>query len=421
MSDSENEEPVKRVSTRQWGLMANGKLSSNCSSRITRMLGANSEESRSWSTPVENNQIRRAPPRSDSGTKATSLTLHTNTLNILSASENSRPSSAPDLSTDKRPLTDASVSEPVKWERSSSPDSNDSISEELNHFKPIICSPCTPPKKLPDGRLLKPRIIRSTPRNLYSNLQKAVTTYEVSPHVLEKWGQILQDRHREKTACKGTFTSEEEEEDGTGHSVPVCHIPETEIATASRSYSSPGFGQEELQALPRPMDGLGFAEVPDSVLEDLEWESAECGAKASPLRRQGAEQKENGAHQTTRHQTPARARKRPHRRNVTATVSGSRGMDSSSPRSNHSRKRHRKTKHTAAEVGKRPKLSPARSTSKTSAAVLTDMDRARQEDEDRKLAHRLQRRFDLERITVNRRKGSKDSYPLRTKVISNTE
>ncbi|XP_051882457.1 E3 ubiquitin-protein ligase RNF169 [Pristis pectinata] len=417
MSDSENEEPVKRVATRQWGLTANGKLSSNCSSHNTRMFGSSSEESRSWSTPVENNQIRKAIPRSDGGTKVPSMTLGTNTLNVLSSSENSRPNSAPDLSTDKRLLADTSASEPVKWERSTSPDSNDSISEELNHFKPIICSPCTPPKKLPDGRLLKPRIIKSTPRNLYSNLQKAVTTYEVSPNVLEKWGQILQDRHKEKTASKGTLTSEEEEDEGVGRPVPECDIPEVEPATASRSHSSPGFGQAESQASPRPMDCSDFAEVPDSVLEDLEWETVECSAGASPLRHRGAEQKENGAHQNPRRQTPAHPRKR----SCKGGVSSSSGADCPSSRSHHSRKRHHKTKHTAAEANKRAKLSPAQSAGKVNTALLTDMDRARQEDEDRKLAHRLQRRFDLERTTVNRKKGSKDSYPLRTKVISNAE
>lgn len=91
-------------------------------------------------------------------------------------------------------------------ERSISPESNDSISEELNHFKPIVCSPCTPPKRLPDGRLMEPTIVKSTPRNLTRGLQKA-TSYEASPAVLQKWRQIELDRQSLKLSSKATLTS----------------------------------------------------------------------------------------------------------------------------------------------------------------------------------------------------------------------
>lgn len=91
-------------------------------------------------------------------------------------------------------------------ERSISPDSNDSISEELNHFKPIVCSPCTPPKRLPDGRLIEPTIVKSTPRNLTRGLQRA-TSYEASPAVLQKWRQIELDRQNLKVNSKATLTS----------------------------------------------------------------------------------------------------------------------------------------------------------------------------------------------------------------------
>lgn len=93
-----------------------------------------------------------------------------------------------------------------KPERSASPDSNDSISEEFNHFKPIVCSPCTPPKRLPDGRLMEPTIVKSTPRNLSRSLQKA-TSYEASPTVLQKWRQIEVDRQNVSLNSKATLTS----------------------------------------------------------------------------------------------------------------------------------------------------------------------------------------------------------------------
>ncbi|KAM7398739.1 hypothetical protein PAMP_018055 [Pampus punctatissimus] len=90
--------------------------------------------------------------------------------------------------------------------RSISPESNDSISEELNHFKPIVCSPCTPPKRLPDGQLMEPTIVKSTPRNLTRGMHKA-TSYEASPAVLQKWRQIELDRQSLKVNSKATLTS----------------------------------------------------------------------------------------------------------------------------------------------------------------------------------------------------------------------
>ncbi|XP_061431044.1 E3 ubiquitin-protein ligase RNF169-like [Lethenteron reissneri] len=39
----------------------------------------------------------------------------------------------------------------------------DSITQELNHFKPIVSCPRTPPKQLPDGRVLSPALVKATP------------------------------------------------------------------------------------------------------------------------------------------------------------------------------------------------------------------------------------------------------------------
>lgn len=129
-------------------------------------------------------------------------------LGVLSSTQNNRCLSAPDLTAEKRLVLNAvsSLSALHRPERSISPESNDSISEELNHFKPIVCSPCTPPKRLPDGRVLSPLIIKSTPRNLNRSLQKP-TTYEASPRILKKWEQIFQERQIKKTLSKATLTS----------------------------------------------------------------------------------------------------------------------------------------------------------------------------------------------------------------------
>lgn len=134
---------------------------------------------------------------------------HSYTAGILLSSENSRSVSAPITAPDRKLAWRAPLTLPLpRPERSISPESNDSISEELNHFKPIVCSPCTPPKRLPDGRLMQPTIVKSTPRNLSRSLQKA-TSYEASPAVLQKWMQIELDRQNLRLNSKATSPIDE--------------------------------------------------------------------------------------------------------------------------------------------------------------------------------------------------------------------
>ncbi|KAJ0064016.1 hypothetical protein NL108_016361, partial [Boleophthalmus pectinirostris] len=121
------------------------------------------QRSRSCSEPVEERgklKVLLQPPLTDP-----TCACHSVTAGILLSSENSRSVSVPIVPPQRR-LAWSAVVPAVVPARSASPDSNDSISEELNHFKPIVCSPCTPPKRLSDGRLLHPRIIKATPRNL---------------------------------------------------------------------------------------------------------------------------------------------------------------------------------------------------------------------------------------------------------------
>ncbi|XP_035693399.1 E3 ubiquitin-protein ligase RNF169-like isoform X2 [Branchiostoma floridae] len=81
--------------------------------------------------------------------------------------------------------------------RSASVESRDSITEELNHFKPIHSSPRTPPKKGADGRPLSPVIVRSTPRNLNSADFGKDTSYELegSSKVLQRWLRVMEERN----------------------------------------------------------------------------------------------------------------------------------------------------------------------------------------------------------------------------------
>ncbi|KAM3875077.1 E3 ubiquitin-protein ligase RNF169 [Diretmus argenteus] len=229
LSDSENEEPVGRKTRNVSAFVRKTKTSSAFTDGAQR--------SQSCTDSVEDRggklKVVAQPAMMDKAGIS-----HSYTAGILLSSENSRSVSAPVATPDRRLIwrTVVTSSTPlgipqVKQERSISPESNDSISEELNHFKPIVCSPCTPPKRLPDGRVMEPTIVKSTPRNLTRGLQRA-TSYEASPAVLQKWRQIELDRQSVKVNSKATLTSPVNElhgktslvEDGGGRSAKT-HSP----------------------------------------------------------------------------------------------------------------------------------------------------------------------------------------------------
>ncbi|XP_052471952.1 E3 ubiquitin-protein ligase RNF169 [Carassius gibelio] len=204
VSDSENEEPVGKRTRHVSAFVRKTAFNRSClnSSAVQR--------SRSC-TDSEDGRGKNRVHAHHAGPDKASI-AHSYNAGILLSSENSRSFSAPVLTLDKRHhwrgihTSSASLTLHTKPERSISPESNDSISEELNHFKPIVCSPCTPPKRMPDGRLLEPTIVKSTPRNLTRTLQKS-TSYEASPTILQKWKQIEVDRQFIKVNSKGTVTS----------------------------------------------------------------------------------------------------------------------------------------------------------------------------------------------------------------------
>lgn len=205
LSDSENEEPISR---RIRNISAFIRKTKNSAAFIS-----GSQRSQSCTESVEERGGKLKVVVQPALMDRVGIS-HSFTAGILLSSENSRSVSAPITAPDRRLpwraiITSSSTSlvlPPPRPERSISPESNDSISEELNHFKPIVCSPCTPPKRLPDGRLMEPTIVKSTPRNLTRGLQKA-TSYEASPAVLQKWRQIELDRQSLKVNSKATVTS----------------------------------------------------------------------------------------------------------------------------------------------------------------------------------------------------------------------
>ncbi|XP_054598369.1 E3 ubiquitin-protein ligase RNF169 isoform X2 [Nothobranchius furzeri] len=205
LSDSENEEPIsRRIRT----ISAFIRKTKNFST-----VGSGSQRSRSCTDPLEDRGGKMKVVIQSAAAMERVGISHSSAAGILLSSENSRSVSAPITAPDRRLTWRAVLTSsaplgltPARTERSISPESNDSISEELNHFKPIVCSPCTPPKRLPDGRLMEPTIVKSTPRNLTRGLQKT-TSYEASPVVLQKWRQIELDRQSLKVNSKATLTS----------------------------------------------------------------------------------------------------------------------------------------------------------------------------------------------------------------------
>ncbi|CAL8375380.1 E3 ubiquitin-protein ligase RNF169 isoform X1 [Gadus morhua] len=197
LSDSENEEPVGKRTRNVSGALRKSKTPS--------AFRDASQRSQSCTASVEGGGKRRFLPQSSVMNAAGAR--HSCVAGILLSSENSPAVSSP-VSGDRRlawrgPAT--SFPPPARPERSVSPESNDSISEELNHFKPIVCSPCTPPRRLADGRLLEPAVVKSTPRNLLRGLQSP-TSYQASPAVLLKWRQIELDRQSLRVTSKATLT-----------------------------------------------------------------------------------------------------------------------------------------------------------------------------------------------------------------------
>ncbi|XP_059580625.1 E3 ubiquitin-protein ligase RNF169 [Alligator mississippiensis] len=206
LSDSENEEPFQGKQMHRSAFVSKGSAYSF--PFFSGSLTSKVERSQSCSDTLQDRSKSRQRAAPASKTKVMSATSTSTPIGVLLSTQNNRCLSAPDLTAEKRLTFNSasSLSTLHKPERSISPESNDSISEELNHFKPIVCSPCTPPKRLPDGRVLSPLIIKSTPRNLSRSLQKP-TTYEASPRILKKWEQIFQERQIKKTLSKATLTS----------------------------------------------------------------------------------------------------------------------------------------------------------------------------------------------------------------------
>uniref|UniRef100_A0A3B5B6L8 RING-type E3 ubiquitin transferase n=1 Tax=Stegastes partitus TaxID=144197 RepID=A0A3B5B6L8_9TELE len=334
---------------------------------------------------------------------------HSFAAGILLSSENSRSLSAPITAPDRRLTWRAVLTSstplglpPPRPERSISPESNDSISEELNHFKPIVCSPCTPPKRLPDGRLMEPTIVKSTPRNLTRGLQKA-TSYEASPAVLQKWRQIELDRQSLKVNSKATLTSP----------VSELHSKTNGGDDAAKTHPSPAGNRRRLLFDPPDSDAFQKQSVKIRVPAiRYSSDSTFRGSSESCTPESGS-----GGALFGRKQSFS-----PYTKNSGFQSCKLVPKDQQSPRKEsdssihnqstswRGKKRKQKTKHL--DPGRDSDLKRSRPVSQE-AFDERYIRQLQQERQDRALALKLQRQFDLENQSVGRRR-SPDTYFLRS-------
>ncbi|XP_018560406.1 E3 ubiquitin-protein ligase RNF169 [Lates calcarifer] len=416
LSDSENEEPISR---RIRNISAFVRKTKNLSA-----ITGGSQRSRSCTDPVEDRGGKLKVSMQPAMMDRVGIS-HSYTAGILLSSENSRSVSAPITAPDRRltwraVVTSSSLSStplvlpPPRPERSISPESNDSISEELNHFKPIVCSPCTPPKRLPDGRLVEPTIVKSTPRNLTRGLQKA-TTYEASPAVLQKWRQIELDRQSLKVNSKATLTSPVSElhnKTGGGEDAVKTHQSAAGDGVMS-------INKRRLLFDPPAGDTDTFQKQSVKIRVPAIRYSSESSFRGSSDFESTAATPEScsGGALFGRKQSFS-----PYTKNSGFQSCKLVPKDSQSPRkesdssihnqstSRKGKKRKQKTKHLDSDRDSDMKRSRPVSQEAFDERYIRQI---QQERQDRVLALKLQRQFDLENQTVNRRR-SPDKYFLRS-------
>ncbi|XP_045672105.1 E3 ubiquitin-protein ligase RNF169 isoform X2 [Ursus americanus] len=452
LSDSENEEPSRGKMTQTHRSAFVSKNNSYSLAFLAGNLNSKVERSQSCSDTAQDRAKSRLRAAPTSKAKVTAMTPASNPIiGVLLSTQNNRCLSAPDLTVEKRlPFSSlSSLASLHKPERSISPESNDSISEELNHFKPIVCSPCTPPKRLPDGRVLSPLIIKSTPRNLNRSLQKQ-TSYEASPRILKKWEQIFQERQIKKTLSKATLTSlaPEAGEDVAGSEVvhPSKEKPplalQTRLAGAQALPECAGPTPADLDYFPsvsqtKAEQGSGGKRSPEVPSETCCSSEPRVGASGTSLEREQEEgpgptpeAKLDKTCVSTTVKISAvnsvlpqnsvlggvlKTKRQPNHFDLPNGVLADNLGEEPLPSLRRGRKRHCKTKHLE-QNGSLKKLRPG-----SGEPGLRERERERklqQEEEDRRLALRLQRVFDSERRTVSRRKGSVDQYLLRSSNVA---
>ncbi|XP_041351795.1 microtubule-associated protein futsch-like [Gigantopelta aegis] len=98
--------------------------------------------------------------------------------------------------------------------------SNDSINNELSHFKPITACPRTPPRKLANGVLVDPPVVRTTPRNLSRNDFSPLHEPSSSSSGLDPGSPFMQRRLLELAEERKQMVKERSKSTSTAAAIP---------------------------------------------------------------------------------------------------------------------------------------------------------------------------------------------------------
>lgn len=263
---------------------------------------------------------------------------------------------------------------------------------------------------------MEPTIVKSTPRNLTRGLQKA-TSYEASPAVLQKWRQIELDRQSLKVNSKATLTSPVNElqnktgggEDGAAKTLQPSAGRDGDGVTAVN----------KRRLLFDPADSDSFQKQAVKIRVPAIRYSSEATLRAGSdfEATVGAPESCSGGAIFSRKQSFS-----PYTKNSGFQSCKLVPKDSQSPRkesdsslhnqstSRRGKKREQKTKHLDSDRDSDLKRSRSVSQEAFDERYIRQI---QQERQDRALALKLQRQFDLENQTVNRRR-SPDAYFLRS-------
>lgn len=258
---------------------------------------------------------------------------------------------------------------------------------------------------------MEPTIVKSTPRNLTRGLQKA-TSYEASPAVLQKWRQIELDRQSLKENCKATLTSP----------VPELHNKTSGGEDPAKTQQSPAgdgvmsVNKRRLLFEPPAGDMDSFQSVKIRV-PAIRYSSEAAFRGTSDLESTvAAPESCSGGMIFSRKQSFSPYTKTGFQLcKLVPKDSQSPKKESDSSIHNQStsrrgKKRKQKTKHLDSDWDSDLKRSRAVSQEAFDERYIRQI---QQERQDRALALKLQRQFDLENQTANRRR-SPDKYFLRS-------
>ncbi|KAM5181089.1 E3 ubiquitin-protein ligase RNF169 [Mantella aurantiaca] len=433
LSDSENEEPGRAPYRSAFV----SKNNAGCFTSLTWSIQSKLERSQSCIDQVNDAPPPPPPPTRRRAAQAQKTKVPSNVgslpavTGILLSKENSRSFSAPILTSERRlAISSLNSFTPLhKPERSISPESNDSISEELNHFKPIVCSPCTPPKRLPDGKVLSPVIIKSTPRNLRRNLQKP-TSYEASPMILKKWEQVFQDRQMKRTLSKGTLTTAADndgpaakKQETASKGAAACQITFSDVGPAGDVGLPPscsrGDASRDSKERPTPC-GDCVRDAEPAAFKDSA--NPQVGTKTRLATRLTSSKKTISTCKCLAAKPTKASLQRAHKKAAPSVAMPNGSCFSTTeaislafpPR--RGLKRRCKTKHLEQNGGlKRLRVACQGGQGGFQRMWRKAENKLHQEEEDKKLAEKLQQIFDKESRRDKRRKGSRDEYPLRSK------